>query len=162
MEQIWFIWCTSRWECIKRTSDIWKRCSFFEDASYFNRFLKNLFKTSKTFHDASKMIDLKGRAPNGTNLVHSVYTRWEWAKSTGDIWKFCIFFEDAPYFNNLLKNLLKSFKIFHDASKMIDLKGQAPNGTYLVHLVYTTMRMSQKYRWCVKVLHFFRRCSIFQ
>ena len=36
-------------------------------------FLKDLFKTFKTFHDASKMIDLKGIAPNGTDLVHLVF-----------------------------------------------------------------------------------------
>ena len=45
-----------------------KVLQFFEYAPYFNMFLKDLFKTFKTFHDASKMIDLKGIAPNGTDL----------------------------------------------------------------------------------------------
>ncbi len=61
-----------------------------------------------------------------------------------------------------LNSLFKAFKTFRDAPKMIDLKGIAPNGTYLVHLVYATTRMSQKYRWYMKVLQFFRRCLIFQ
>ncbi len=98
----------------------------------------------------------------GQNWFIWCMPRREWAKSTGDIWKFCSSSEDASYFNKFLKSLFRTFKTFRDASKMIDLKRIAPNGTYLVHLVYVTTRMSQKYRWYMKVLQFFRRCSIFQ
>ena len=38
---------------------------FFEDASFCNQVLGNRFKMCQTFEDASEMIHLKGRAPNG-------------------------------------------------------------------------------------------------
>ena len=39
--------------------------AFFEDASYCNKILRNPFEMCQTFEDASEMIHLKGRAPNG-------------------------------------------------------------------------------------------------
>ena len=38
---------------------------FFEDASFCNQVLGNRLKMCQTFEDASEMIHLKGRAPNG-------------------------------------------------------------------------------------------------
>ena len=58
-------------ESVRITDDICSFCGFFGSAPYCSQVLTDLFETVQ---DASKTVDLKGRAPNGTDFLYFVDT----------------------------------------------------------------------------------------
>ena len=136
-----------------------RRCFIYQYV--FEESAQNFHK-KKTFHDASKMIDLQGKAD-----LQGKEWRWYmipccifWCRNER---KVPVVYEIVSVFSYMLHISIgfwricskrsKLFNSFHDALKMTDLKGRAPTQTHFNNILTISCDMtsiSKKYRWYMK------------